>query len=73
MPRSERAPADRPVSDREIEVLAAALEHAPAGGEVGVIVWGRGNAVTGLEIYDLGAGPADLRLPDPASIRPFWR
>jgi hypothetical protein len=41
------------------------------GGTVGVIVWGRADSVTGLEVYDLGAGENDLRLPTPDSIRPF--
>jgi hypothetical protein len=38
---------------------------------VGVIVWGTADRVTGLEVYDLGAGPHDLTLPVPDSIEPF--
>lgn len=38
---------------------------------MGVIVWGRDDAITALEIYDLGAGEDGLRLPLPSSIRMF--
>lgn len=41
------------------------------GGMVGVIVWGTSQAVTGIEVYDLGAGDDDLKLPEPESIRAF--
>ncbi|MGH7535357.1 MAG: hypothetical protein ACREMG_07215, partial [Gemmatimonadales bacterium] len=51
--------------------IADGIGTTPAGGKVGVIVWGTAEAVTGLEVYDLGAGAADLRLPDPSSIAPF--
>ena len=44
------------------------IGKTPRGGQVGVIVWGRADAITGLEIYDLGAGDDDLVLPDPDSI-----
>jgi hypothetical protein len=47
------------------------MGRTPAGGEVGIIVWGRPDAVTGLEIYSLGAEDHDLRLPIPESILPF--
>jgi hypothetical protein len=40
-----------------------------SGGQVGVIVWGRPEAITGLEIYDRGAGDSDLVLLIPTSIR----
>ena len=40
------------------------------GNEVGVIVWGRSDAVTGLEIFDVGPGE-NGKLPIPSSIRPF--
>jgi hypothetical protein len=43
----------------------------PSGGRVGVIVWGTEHTITGLEIYDLGAGDDGLRLPIPESIRLF--
>jgi hypothetical protein len=43
----------------------------PAGGRVGVIVWGRDDAITGLEVYSLGAEESDLKLPVPSSIQPF--
>lgn len=35
----------------------------PAGGTVGIIVWGTDDAITSLEVYDLGAGDDDIRLP----------
>ena len=50
--------------------IADGMGTTPAGGEVGVIVWGHPDAVTGLEIYSLGAEDHDLRLPLPTSI-PF--
>ena len=49
-------------------VLAHGVGKTPAGGSVGILVWGRPDAITGLEIYDLGAGDEDLRLPVPDSI-----
>jgi hypothetical protein len=51
--------------------VADGLGTTPAGGQVGIIVWGISGAITGLEIYDMGAGDDDLRLPLPASIRPL--
>jgi hypothetical protein len=50
-------------------LLADGIGTTAAGGTVGVIVWGTTEAVTSLEIYDLGAGDDDIRLPVPASIR----
>ena len=52
-------------------LLADGIGLTPKGGQVGVIVWGRVDAVTGLEVYDLGAGDDDIRLPVLQSIRPF--
>ena len=43
----------------------------PTGGRVGVIVWGTEHGITGLEIYSLGAGDDDLRLPIPESVHLF--
>jgi hypothetical protein len=51
--------------------LADGIGTTSAGGDVGIIVWGTDDAVTGLEIYDLGAGDGDVRLPVSGSIRPF--
>jgi hypothetical protein len=45
------------------------IGNTAKGGMVGVIVWGTPEAVTGLEVYDLGAGDGDLKLPEPDSIR----
>ena len=51
--------------------IADGMGTTPAGGEVGVSVWGHPDAVTGLEIYSLGAEDHDLKLPLPDSIHPF--
>ena len=51
--------------------LGDGMGKTPAGGDVGVIVWGRSDAITGLEIYSLGADDNDLKLPLPESILPF--
>jgi hypothetical protein len=56
---------------RRSQPIGDGIGTTRAGGKVGVIVWGTAEAVTGLEIYDLGAGAADLRLPDPESIQRF--
>jgi hypothetical protein len=55
------------------EPIADAIGETPAGGMVGVIVWGLPARVTGLEIYDLGAGKDAVRLPTPDSIQPFFK
>ena len=49
--------------------IADAVAITQAGGTVGIIVWGSANEVTGLEVYDAGAGEHDLRLPIPETIR----
>jgi hypothetical protein len=51
--------------------IADGLAATPNGGMVGVIVWGTDDAVTSLEIYDLGAGDGNVRLPAPESIQPW--
>ena len=51
--------------------IAHATGTTARGGTVGVIVWGTPHGVTGLEIYDLGAGDGDLKLPIAESIRPW--
>lgn len=52
-------------------VMADGTGTTPRGGQVGIIVWGRSDAITGLEIYDLGAGNGDLVLPVPNSVVPW--
>ena len=42
-----------------------------AGGDVGIIIWGNDDGVTEMEIFDLGAGEGDIRLPVEGSIRPW--
>ena len=49
--------------------LGDGIGTTPAGGTVGIIVWGRGTEITSLEIYSLGAEENDLRLPLPDSIQ----
>lgn len=51
--------------------IADVLGITPMGGKVGVIVWGTSEIITGIEIYDLGAGENDIKLPMPDSIQPF--
>jgi hypothetical protein len=51
--------------------IADGMGTTPGGGDVGVIVWGRPDAITGLEIYSLGAEDHDLKLPLADSIHPF--
>lgn len=56
---------------RGSEPIADGTGITSSGGAVGVIVWGTSDAITGLEVYDLGAGDDDLQLPVPESIRPW--
>ena len=51
--------------------VADGIGTTRAGGTVGVLVWADGDRISGLEIYDLGAGEADQTLPVPGSIRRF--
>lgn len=64
---------DAPSSEQHSGIIADATGQTPRGGQVGVIVWGRSDAITGLEIYDLGAGVDDLVLPVPTSVIPWER
>lgn len=50
--------------------VADGIGRTALGGEVGVIVWGRRDAITGLEVYSFDADD-DSKLPVPDSIRPF--
>jgi hypothetical protein len=59
---------DAPASEQRSGVIADATGHTPRGGQVGLIVWGRSDAITGLEVYDLGAGDDDLVFPVPTSV-----
>jgi hypothetical protein len=63
---------ERP-SEHRSKPVGDGVGETPRGGRVGVIVWGRQDAITGLEIYDLGAGDDDLVLPVPESIMPWER
>jgi hypothetical protein len=50
-------------------VMASAL--LPQAAELELLSGGTEQAITGLEIYNLGAGEDDLRLPIPESIHLF--
>ncbi len=62
---------EAPTSDAAPSRLADGVGTTPSGGQVGILVWTRGGHITGLEVYDLGAGDEDLRLPITDSIRPW--
>jgi hypothetical protein len=51
-------------------ILADAVGKSPAGLSCGLILWGRDDAVTGLEIYGGAPGSAD-ELPALDSLRPW--
>jgi len=51
--------------------IADAVGTTPGGGEVGVIVFGTDDEVTGLEVYDCGVLEDGIRLPVLASIRAY--
>jgi len=51
-------------------LVADGVGRTPTGGRVGVLVWALDDRVSGLEVYDLGAGQDDRRLPLPSSIQP---
>ena len=55
--------------DRPSRPIADGTGKTPAGGDVGIVVWGTDEAVTGIEVYDLGAGDEDIKLPVESSIR----
>jgi hypothetical protein len=57
-----------PVTHERARIIADAKGRTPSGTQVGVMVWGRRDAITGLEIYDMGGNPDDLVLPVLASI-----
>ena len=58
-------------TDQRVSPLGDGVGTTPAGGRVGIIVWGTEQAITELEVYSLGAADDDLRLPIPESIHPF--
>jgi hypothetical protein len=51
--------------------IADGTGKTAGGGHVGLIVWGNNHEITGLEVYDLGAGENDLNLPELDSIVPW--
>jgi hypothetical protein len=58
-------------STEQNKPIADGTGKTARGGDVGLIVWGTNQAITGLEIYDLGAGDDDLNLPELESIAFF--
>jgi hypothetical protein len=59
---------DVPISLSRQKPMGDGIGLTPNGGRVGIIVWGNEDTITGLEIYDLGAGDGDIVLPVPSSI-----
>ncbi len=53
--------------------IADGIGSTSRGGKVGVIVWGTSDMITGLEVYDLGAGDHYIKLPTPDSFKSFER
>jgi hypothetical protein len=51
--------------------IADGLGIISNGDRVGVILWGVGDAITGLEIYDMSANASELKLTDLKSIIPW--
>ena len=51
--------------------LADGLGITPSGDQVGLIIWGVSDAITGLEIYDMSASASELKLTDLKSIIPW--
>jgi hypothetical protein len=49
-------------------VVADGLGKTPSGKDVGVLVWGDDQAISGLEIYDMEPESA-RELPDPVSVK----
>ena len=62
---------EKEIGEEPLRPMGDGIGTTPTGGQVGVIVWGGEDAVTGLEVYDLGAGQGGLVLPVPDSIMPF--
>jgi hypothetical protein len=62
---------EAPAPDHPARRLADGIATTPSGGQVGILVWARDGQISGLEVYDLGAGENDLRLPVLESIRPW--
>ena len=60
-------------SDERPQPIADGTATTSSGGEVGIIVWGTSSRITGLEIYDRGAGQNGLQLPEVGSIIPWER
>ena len=57
---------------RRSQIIADGIGVTPKGSQVGVLIWATDDAITGLEIYDLGAGTGDIKLPVPESIH-SWK
>lgn len=51
--------------------IADGLGITSNGEQVGVIIWGASDAITGLEIYDMSTSASQLKLKDLKSIIPW--
>ncbi len=60
-----------PKSNEQAKPIADGLAKTPKGGDLGIIVWGTASTITGLELYDMGAGDEDKVLPVPSTILPW--
>ena len=50
--------------------LGYSIGTTPMGGMVGIIIWGRADVVTGLEVYDIDCS-GDNKLPVPSTLTTF--
>lgn len=62
---------DPPNGPRSTLVVDAVAKH-PDGSLLGLMVWGRPDQITALELWDYDGSGGNKRLPDPASIRSFY-
>lgn len=57
--------------ERPAKPIASGIGRTHSGAEVGVIIWGTVETVTGIEVYSLGEWWDDIRLSVPQSILPW--
>jgi hypothetical protein len=65
--------AEDPSIGRVSALVVDAVARHPDGSLLGLMVWGHPDQITGLELYDYDASGGYKRLPDPASVRSFYR
>lgn len=62
---------DPPNGPRSTLVVDAVAKH-PDGSVLGLMVWGRSDQITALELWDYDGSGGNKRLADPASVRSFY-